>query len=76
MAAREHDALEELIRLQVLHLRRSMETQAEAIVELSKAGFSNSRIADLLGTTPSTVNVALHRAKSRASRPSKTSTGE
>ncbi len=68
MAKSEHDSLDELVRLQVLLLRRQMETQAETIIELNKAGFSNARIADLLGTTSATVNVALHRVKSRASK--------
>ena len=38
------------------------------IAELSKAGFGNARIAELLGTTPSTVNVALHRDKARSAK--------
>lgn len=68
MPTPEHDPLDELVRLQVLLLRRQSETQADTIVELNKAGFSNARIADLLGTTPATVNMALHRVKARASK--------
>jgi DNA-binding CsgD family transcriptional regulator len=67
MAAKENDLLDELVRLQVLNLRRSFQSQAETIVELSRAGFSNVRIAELLGTTPPTVAVALQRAKKRSS---------
>ena len=66
MAAKEYDHLDELVRLQVLGLRRSVSTQAEAITELSRAGFSNSRIAELLGTTPATVTVAVNRVKKRS----------
>lgn len=44
-----------------------MDTQAEVIIELSRAGFAPSRIADLLGTTSNTVNVALVRAKAKTS---------
>jgi IS30 family transposase len=30
---------------------------------LSRCGFSNAEIADLLGTSPNTINVALHHAR-------------
>ena len=30
---------------------------------LSRCGFSNSEIADLLGTSANTINVALHKAR-------------
>jgi hypothetical protein len=46
-------------------LRRDSESQAEAIEEMSKAGFGPSRIADLLGTTANTVNVAISNSKRR-----------
>lgn len=64
MSAKESDPLDELVRLQVMQLRRTMSNQAEVIVELGQAGFSQSRIAELVGTTPGTVKVALQRAKS------------
>lgn len=30
---------------------------------LNRCGFSNTEIADLLGTTPNTINVALHKVR-------------
>ena len=68
MATDAVDPVDELVRLQVLALRKTHESQSETIAELSKAGFSNARIADLLGTSPATVKVALHRVKQRASK--------
>jgi hypothetical protein len=59
------DPQEEIVRLLALQTRLQFENQAEAIREFSKAGFGPSRIADLLGTTPGTVNVTLAKAKSR-----------
>ncbi|MEO6701021.1 MAG: sigma factor-like helix-turn-helix DNA-binding protein [Jatrophihabitantaceae bacterium] len=72
MATEPSDPADELVRLQVLQLRRSLSSQAETIIELGKAGFSNARIADLLGTTPATVKVTLQRSKKRAGPNSKT----
>ena len=63
MAAEEINYLDELVRLQAVNLRRSMTNQAEAIIELGNAGLSNTRIADLLGTSPATVRVTLARSK-------------
>jgi predicted transcriptional regulator len=63
------DPQEELVRLKVIELRRSLGSQTEAIVELSKAGFGPSRIAELLGTTANTVNVTLQKAKKSAGPP-------
>jgi hypothetical protein len=60
------DAQEELVRLKVLELRRSTKTQAEMIFELDKAGFGQTRVADLLCTSANTVSVALAKAKKRA----------
>jgi transcriptional regulator len=59
------DVQEELVRLMVVQLRRTAKTQLEVIVELDKAGFGQTRIADLLGTTQNAVNVALNKAKKR-----------
>lgn len=62
----EPNYLDELVRLQVLALRRSNDSQAETIVELDSAGFTQPRIADLLGTSPGTVKVAIQRAKRKS----------
>jgi hypothetical protein len=37
---------------------------------LSRCGFSNGEVADLMGKTPNAVNVLLHRARSRKKPPS------
>jgi hypothetical protein len=60
------DPQEEIVRLLALQVRLQFENQAEAIREFSKAGFGPARIADLLGTTPGTVNVTLAKAKQRS----------
>jgi DNA-directed RNA polymerase specialized sigma24 family protein len=57
---------EEIVRLLTIQLRRSSDNQAEVILELSRAGFGPTRIADLLGTTANTVNVTLQKAKKRS----------
>jgi DNA-directed RNA polymerase specialized sigma24 family protein len=56
---------EEIVRLLAIQLRRSVESQAQAIEELSRGGFGPARIAELLGTTANTVNVQLAKAKRR-----------
>jgi transcriptional regulator len=57
--------LDELIRLHALEVRRRADSQVEAILELRRAGIGPTRIAELLGTTANTVNVALANAKKR-----------
>jgi DNA-directed RNA polymerase specialized sigma24 family protein len=57
------DPQEELVRLRVIELRHRLANQTETILELSKAGFGPTRIAELLGTTANTVNVTLQKAK-------------
>lgn len=61
----EAELLEELIRLQILQMRKNMESQADAISALHSVGFSPTRIASLLGTTSATVNVAISRTKKK-----------
>jgi hypothetical protein len=61
VAELDHD--EELARLIALQLRLQLGSQAACITELSRIGFGPKRIADLLGTTPNTVNVTLQKAK-------------
>jgi DNA-binding CsgD family transcriptional regulator len=65
------DKQEEIVRLLAIQVRRGSASQSEAIVEMSKAGFGPSRIAQLLGTTANTVNVALNTAKKPKSKPAK-----
>lgn len=60
------DSQEEIVRLLALQIRMNCETQADAIRELSRAGFGPARIAELLGTTAGTVGVTLAKAKKRA----------
>jgi DNA-directed RNA polymerase specialized sigma24 family protein len=59
----DHD--EEIVRLLTILVRRQLDSQADAIVELHRAGFGPSRIAELLGTTAGTVNVAVNRFRSK-----------
>lgn len=61
--AKKMDAQEELVRLKVVELRRTAKSQASMIAELDKAGFGQTRIAELLGTTQNAVNVTLNKAK-------------
>ena len=62
------DVQDEIVRLLAIQVRSQFENQADAIRELSRAGFGPKRIAELLGTTPGTVNVTLAKAKQRAAR--------
>lgn len=59
----DEDSADEVARLLALQIRLSVGNQARAIVELSKAGIRPLRIAELLGTSLGTVNVALQRSK-------------
>jgi DNA-directed RNA polymerase specialized sigma24 family protein len=70
MAAQDDVArmLDELVRLEALKVRNRSGSQADAILELSRAGFGQSRIAELLGTTSGTVSVTLARAKRRTKK--------
>jgi DNA-binding CsgD family transcriptional regulator len=56
--------LEKITRLLAL-LAVKGESQSEKIKVLSGAGFSNTEIAELLGLTPNSVNVALHRLRAK-----------
>jgi hypothetical protein len=59
------DPLDEVVRLLAIDLRLRLPSQGEVIQELNRAGFGPSRIAELLGTTPNTVNVTIQKAKKR-----------
>lgn len=56
---------EEAVRLLATLVRLQTENQAQAVVELNRAGIGVTRIAELLGTTKGTANVAIQRAKKR-----------
>lgn len=55
--------LDELVRLTALQIKTGMETQNQAIIALGEAGFGPARIAELLGTSANTANVALSKAR-------------
>jgi len=59
----EHDTGEETVRLLATLIRLQVESQSEAILELHRSGIGTTRIAELLGTTKGTANVAIQRAK-------------
>jgi hypothetical protein len=64
--------LDVLIRISALNLVRDIKLQKDRIALLSYAGFQPTQIANFLGTTPNTVNVALHSIrKERAEKESK-----
>ncbi len=52
----------DIVRLLTLTLKRNA-VQATLIQEMDAVGFLPKRIAELLGTSPNTVSVALHKAK-------------
>lgn len=56
------DPIDEVARLLALNLKRERGLQ-EVIAELDSVGIKQARIAELLGTSPGYVNVALTRAK-------------
>jgi DNA-directed RNA polymerase specialized sigma24 family protein len=58
---------EETVRLLATLVRQNAATQADAIAELSKAGFGPTRIAELLGTTTGTAKVAVQRSRTKRS---------
>lgn len=64
--AASRDPQEEIVALLAIQLRLSLGSQTAAVVEMSKAGFPTSRIAELLGTTPNVVNVTLQKKKAAA----------
>jgi hypothetical protein len=56
------DCLERLTNLVALLLVKG-ESQQDQIRVLAAAGYGNSEIAGLLGTTPNAVTIALHRMR-------------
>jgi|GEM_PF-1005184 sigma-70, region 4 len=69
--ANAEELLDQMVRLQALQIKLAMPSQAEAIVEINKIGIGPSRIAEIMGTTPGTVNVAIQRAKSKTKKTKK-----
>jgi DNA-directed RNA polymerase specialized sigma24 family protein len=61
------DTGEETLRLLATLVRQMSATQADAIAELSKAGFGPTRIAELLGTTTGTAKMAVRRSRAKGS---------
>jgi DNA-directed RNA polymerase specialized sigma24 family protein len=51
------------VRLLALLVRQQFENQTQMIIELDRLGFTPTRIADLVGTTPDTAKVTAHRAR-------------
>lgn len=63
---------EELVALAVLLLRAQATSQSELARDMHSVGFSTTRIATLLGTTPNTINQAIQKGKrASAKSPSK-----
>lgn len=63
MEDRVSQLLDELVRLKAVELRQTFETQAELVLALAKAGLTNSRIAEIVGTTSATVRATRNQAK-------------
>lgn len=61
----EMEPLDEISRLLATQIRLSLPNQAQAILELSRAGFGPTRIAQLLGTSPATAKVTVARSKKK-----------
>ena len=60
------EKLDVLIRLQAISIVDRFSTQREKIAFLSKAGLGPKAIADILGTSPNSVSVALSNIKKGA----------
>ena len=56
------NAIREVSMLLSVYVKRGV-SQMTLIKELSDAGFQPKRIAELIGTTPNNVRVALHKVK-------------
>jgi DNA-binding CsgD family transcriptional regulator len=61
------DPLDDLLRLQVMLLRRASATQQDLILEMAAAGFAPGRIADLLNIASNTVTGAISKSAKKAS---------
>lgn len=56
---------EEIARLLAIQVRLSLPNQTAAILELSRAGFGPTRIAELLGTSPATAKVTIQKSRKK-----------
>jgi DNA-directed RNA polymerase specialized sigma24 family protein len=65
------DRLDRIIRLIALS-GITGKARPEQLMLLSRSGFHPKEIADLLGTTPNTVRVMLHRLRKRAAESAET----
>lgn len=63
--------MDEVARMLALNLKRERGL-SEVIVELDSVGIQQARIAELLGTSPNYVSVALSRAEAAAKTKKKT----
>jgi len=61
----DNDKLDDVARLLAVLIKLQTPTQAEAIREMSRSGLGPTRIAQLLGTTPNTVNVTIGKSKKK-----------
>lgn len=61
------EALKEIIMLLAVLVKRGS-MQSALIRDLGRFGFKPKRIAELIGTTPNTVRVALHQIKKGKSK--------
>lgn len=61
------EALKEITMLLTVLVRRGS-MQSALIRDLGRVGFKPKRIAELIGTTPNTVRVALHQIKKSKSK--------
>jgi DNA-binding CsgD family transcriptional regulator len=57
------EKLEVLIRLQAHNLIANLDSQREKILRLSRAGLTPKAIAEIIGSSPNAVSVALSKAK-------------
>jgi DNA-directed RNA polymerase specialized sigma24 family protein len=60
------EPLEDLLRLQLMLLKRDAPSQKALILEMSSVGFSIGRIAELLGVPYNSVSGVLSKSKAKA----------
>lgn len=64
------EKLDQLLRVFTISLTEGRK-QKDQIALLDRAGFTPKSIADLIGTTPNTANVALNALRKKGRKPSK-----